>query len=336
MAIDLIGRAAQRLAGKRDTSLVERAMAARDAQAKDETDASQATVPEATVVALAGNAAPAVAHALNGERLNGAANGVAAAVVGGRSSSQRIEIDLNRLRLAGMVVPGSEVSRIAEEFRIIKRPLLLKAFAKGPERIENGHVIMVTSARPDEGKSFIALNLAMSLASEPNLNVLLVDADFHNPTVPLGLDFKADRGLIDVLLDSKIEMSDLLLRTNVGNLTVLPAGRRHPNATELLASKRMAQLVDEIARRYADRVIVFDSPPVLASSEPSVLALHVGQVAFVIEAESTGRRAVEEALSMISGCKHISLILNKRRAWMGSEHFGAYYGYGGYGAPAGG
>jgi protein-tyrosine kinase len=334
MAIDLIGRAAQRLAGKRDTSLVERAMAARDTQAKDVKDEAEA--PEATVVPLAANAgaAPAVQVAI-GERVNGIVNGAVASAAGGRIS-QRIEIDLNRLRLAGMVVPGSEVSRIAEEFRIIKRPLLLKAFAKGPERIENGHVIMVTSARPDEGKSFVALNLAMSLASEPNLNVLLVDADFHNPTVPLGLDFKAERGLIDVLLDSKIELSDLLLRTNLGNLTVLPAGRRHPNATELLASKRMAQLVDEIARRYADRVIVFDSPPVLASSEPSVLALHVGQVAFVIEAESTGRRAVEEALSMISGCKHISLILNKRRAWMGSEHFGAYYGYGGYGAPAGG
>jgi protein-tyrosine kinase len=336
MAIDLIGRAAQRLAGKRDTSLVERAMAARDAQqVKDEADVHETAAPQATVVALAAAAASAMPDAAKSEHMNGTANGVAAAVL--PRGSSRIDIDLNRLRLAGMVVPGSDVSRIAEEFRIIKRPLLLKAFAKGPERIENGHVIMVTSARPDEGKSFVALNLAMSLASEPNLNVLLVDADFHNPTVPLGLDFKADRGLIDVLLDGKTELSDLLLRTNVGNLTVLPAGRRHPNATELLASKRMAQLVDEIARRYADRVIVFDSPPVLASSEPSVLALHVGQVAFVIEAESTGRRAVEEALSMISGCKHISLILNKRRAWMGSEHFGAYYGYGGYGAaPAGG
>lgn len=317
MAIDLIGRAAQRLAGKRDGSLVERAMAAREAQA----------APDAAALAGANGAAAApladvTPLAANGERANGAA-------ARGRIS-RAIEIDLNRLRLAGMVVPNSETSRIAEEFRIIKRPLLLKAFAKGPERIDNGHVIMVTSARPNEGKSFVALNLAMSLASEPNLNVLLVDADFHNPTVPLGLDFKADRGLIDALLDEREDLSDLMLRTNLGNLSVLPAGHRHPNATELLASKRMAQLVDEIARRYADRVIVFDSPPVLASSEPSVLALHVGQVAFVIEAESTSRRAVEEALNMISGCKHINLVLNKRRAWMGSEQFGAYYGYGGY------
>jgi protein-tyrosine kinase len=174
----------------------------------------------------------------------------------------------------------------------------------------------------------------MSLASEPNLNVLLVDADFHNPTVPLGLDFKAERGLIDALLDETVDLGDMLLRTNLNNLTILPAGRRHPNATELLASKRMVQLVDEIARRYSDRVIVFDSPPVLASSEPSVLALHVGQIAFVVEAEATGRRAIEEALSMVSGCKNISLILNKRRGWMGSEHFGAYYGYGGYGTAA--
>jgi len=319
MAIDLIGRAAQRLAGKRDSSLVERAMAAREAQA-----ASAAEEPPVAVVTPlpqpGANGASQV-HA-NGDRFVGAVNPA--------RSSRTIEIDLNRLRMAGMVVPNSETSRIAEEFRIIKRPLLLKAFAKGPERIDNGHVIMVTSARPNEGKSFIALNLAMSFASEPNLNVLLVDADFHNPTVPLGLDFKSDRGLIDALLDEKVDLSDLLLRTNLGNLTILPAGRRHPNATELLASKRMAQLVDEIARRYSDRVVVFDSPPVLASSEPGVLALHVGQVAFVVEAESTGRRAVEEALNMITGCKNINLVLNKRRGWMGSEQFGSYYGYGGY------
>ena len=330
MAIDLISRAAQRLAGKHDSSLVERAMAARETQAKVPEPAPRAELPavEASPLAANGSAEPQ----LNGAAMNGAANGAAAHPRTGRS----IEIDLNRLRLAGMVVPGSDISRIAEEFRIIKRPLLLKAFAKGPERIDNGHVIMVTSARPNEGKSFVALNLAMSFASEPNLNVLLVDADFHNPTVPLGLEFKAERGLIDALLDDKVELSDLMLRTNLGNLSVLPAGRRHPNATELLASRRMAQLVDEIARRYSDRVIVFDSPPVLASSEPSVLALHVGQVAFVIEAESTGRRAIEEALTMISGCKHINLVLNKRRTWMGSEQFGAYYGYGGYYGGGGG
>lgn len=318
MAIDLIGRAAQRLAGKRDSSLVERAMAAREAQAATALEEPPVVV---TPLPSPGMNGVSSAHA-NGERHIAAASPA--------RSSRTIEIDLNRLRMAGMVVPNSETSRIAEEFRIIKRPLLLKAFAKGPERIDNGHVIMVTSARPNEGKSFVALNLAMSFASEPNLNVLLVDADFHNPTVPLGLDFKSDRGLIDALLDEKVDLSDLLLRTNLGNLTILPAGRRHPNATELLASKRMAQLVDEIARRYSDRVVVFDSPPVLASSEPGVLALHVGQVAFVVEAESTGRRAVEEALNMITGCKNINLVLNKRRGWMGSEQFGSYYGYGGY------
>lgn len=317
MAIDLISRAAQRLAGKREASLVERAMAAREAPAPA---AEQDVLPLPT---------PAIVQRVNSEHVNG--NAVHEAAPAAMRARPRIDIDLNRLRLAGMVVPNSDSSRIAEEFRIIKRPLLLKAFAKGADRLENGHVIMVTSARPDEGKSFVALNLAMSLASEPNLNVLLVDADFHNPTVPLGLDFKSERGLIDALLDDTIDLGDVLLRTNLSNLTILPAGRRHPSATELLASKRMVQLVDEIARRYADRVIVFDSPPVLASSEPSVLALHVGQIAFVIEAEATGRRAVEEALSMVSGCKNISLILNKRRGWMGSEHFGAYYGYGGYG-----
>jgi len=321
MAIDLISRAAQRLAGKREASLVERAMAAREAPAP---------LPAQDDVVLP-LPAQALVQRINGEHVNGAA---APAPTAAARPRPRIDIDLNRLRMAGMVVPNSESSRIAEEFRIIKRPLLLKAFAKGTDRLENGHVIMVTSARPDEGKSFIALNLAMSLASEPNLNVLLVDADFHNPTVPLGLDFKAERGLIDALLDDTVDLGDVLLRTNLSNLTILPAGRRHPSATELLASKRMVQLVDEIARRYADRVIVFDSPPVLASSEPSVLALHVGQIAFVVEAETTGRRAIEEALSMVSGCKDISLILNKRRGWMGSEHFGAYYGYGGYGTAA--
>jgi receptor protein-tyrosine kinase len=311
MSTDLIKRAAERLSRERDRSLIEQAA---------ERLRQKQSAPSPTIAAPAASngtmAALETAPALMPEAPN-------------RRTSKLISIDLGRLARAGMVTSNSGNTRIAEEFRIVKRPLLLKAFADGDQRIKNGHLIMVTSARPSEGKTFVSLNLAMSMASEKNLNVLLVDADFQHPSIPGRLGFTSDKGLLDVLTDDKVDLAEVLLRTDVPNLTILPAGLGHPQATELLASQKMARLMEDIAQRYNDRVVIIDAPPVLASSEPGVLALHVGQIILVVEAESTSRRAVEEALSMVNACQHVSLVLNKRRPWPGSEQFGAYYyGYG--------
>lgn len=227
-----------------------------------------------------------------------------------RATRRRINLDLDRLRRNGFVIPG-ETSAVAEEYRIIKRPLLLKAF--GPEQIDRGNLLMVTSAKPGEGKTFTAVNLALSMVSEQDVTVLLIDGDAINPTVPKVLGFEHDRGLIDILADDRLDLADVLIRTNIDKLSILPAGSRHPMANELLASARMSAFVDEVAARYKDRIIIFDSPPVLATTDPTVLALHVGQVAFVVEAEGTGRAAIEESLRILGSCRHLGMILNKTR-----------------------
>lgn len=242
-----------------------------------------------------------------------------------RKTSKSVELDLDRMRTYGILGPESEHSLLAEEYRLIKRPILLKAMEKGPNSVRNSNLIMVASARPGEGKTFTAISLAMSIASEPDLTVLLVDADVAKSNIPDVLGFHSDRGLIDVISDDTVDLSDVLLRTQMDNLSILPAGRSHHLATEYLASDRMARLVDDIADRYSDRIIIFDSPPVLMSSVPSVLALHVGQTIFVIEADHTPQAAIENALSLVSSCKNVSLLLNKSRAIAGTDKFGAYY-----------
>lgn len=242
--------------------------------------------------------------------------------------SRRGEIDLVSLRENGYIVPDSPATVTAEEFRLLKRQLLLNAFARGEGAIRNGNLILVCSTQPNEGKTFCAINLALSIASERDLTVLLVDADFAKPEILSTLGLEGGKGLIDVIADPSLNLSDCLIRTNIENFAVLPAGRQHHLTTELLASERMGMMIEEIAQRYRDRVIIFDSPPVLASSAASVLALHVGQTLFVVEAESTREPQLREGLAMISACKNTHLLLNKTKFSSGGRKFGSYYGYG--------
>jgi len=241
-----------------------------------------------------------------------------------RETRRQITIDFERLKEKGFALPVDQ-SALAEELRLIKRPLLSAAFARGPHEATNSNLIMVTSANPNEGKTFIATNLALSMASEHDVHVLLIDADVANPTIPEALGFEAETGLIDVVSDATVDLADVMIRTNIENLVLLPAGRPRPGASELLASSRMTRFVNDIARRYADRVILFDSPPMLARSEAMVLAQHVGQVVFVVEAERTSRTAVNEALGMI-GPKLGGVVLNKAPQIPLQEGFG-YYDY---------
>ena len=241
-----------------------------------------------------------------------------------RRIGRTVEIDIEKIRAAGMVTPSGERSHIAEEFRLIKRPLLLNAFEKGANAIRNGNVIMVASSRSGEGKTFMAINLAMSIASERDLTVLLIDADVAKPDIPNVLGFEADLGLVDLIADDQIDVSDVIMRTNIENLSVMPAGRPHHLATELLASERMGNLVSELSLRYPERVVIMDSPPALLSSVAGVLALNVGQTLFVVEAERTSQTAVDSAIGLVSACKHINLLLNKSRPLGGGERFGSY------------
>ncbi|MGE0744138.1 MAG: XrtA-associated tyrosine autokinase [Rhodospirillales bacterium] len=285
-----------------------------------------ASPPGAAEPAVAGAAAAAAPAPLLREPLPAAngGNGAAEARPAGRRS-RRVDIDLDRLREAGVVTSHVDHTSISEEFRIIKRPLLLKALEKGPQALRNSNLIMVSSAHSGEGKTFCSVSLAMSIALERDLTVLLVDADVAKPEIPRMFGFEADQGLVDLIVDENLEMSDVLVRTNLENLSVLPAGRPHHLATELLASEKMGRMIEEIAQRYPDRIIIFDSPPVLYSSIAGVLALHVGQTLFVVEADRTTQVALDSALSLINSCKNISLVLNKTRSIGGAEKYGSYY-----------
>ena len=242
----------------------------------------------------------------------------------GKSSGQRIEIDLERMRQNGMVTAASGRTPLLEDFRIIKRPLLKRAFAEATPGDKPGNLIMVTSSLPGEGKTYCAINLAMSIAMELDHTVLLIDADVARPSVMRTLGLPNQRGLMDLLLDDKTELSDVLLKTNVETLSILPAGASNQRATELLASQTMSAFVNEIAHRYADRIVIFDSPPLLLTSEAHVLASHMGQIAMVVEAEKTTQHAVKEALRQLEGCSNVNLIYNKTREFPGVEET---YGY---------
>jgi receptor protein-tyrosine kinase len=241
-------------------------------------------------------------------------------------TSQIQSINLSRMHRMGMITPDAEKSQIAEEFRIIKRPLIANAFGQGAPRVKNGNLIMVTSSLPGEGKSFCAINLAVSMAMEMDRTVLLVDADVARPRVPEYLGLHTDLGLLDVLRDKKLKLSDVMIKTDIAKLTVLPAGRTYKRATELLASAAMTALVEDIGNRYHDRIIIFDSPPLLATSESSVLATHMGQIVMVVEAEKTSQEAVQEALSHIQSCEVVSMLLNKATPSPGADYYYGYYG----------
>ncbi len=238
-----------------------------------------------------------------------------------------VDIDLEALGRRGFVIPDAHEGRTVGEFRVIKRPLIRNAIGQGVTPVANGKRIMVTSAFPGEGKSFCAINLALSIAAERDHQVLLVDADVARPSVPRELGIKTDAGLMELLLDDHLDVSRLVLSTNVDKLALLPAGRRHQHATELLASGSMTRLLDQISARFPDRIVIFDSPPLLLTTESRVLASYMGQIVLVVEAGKTPREAVKEALATIDGSEVVGLVLNKARASEGGS-YGGYYGYG--------
>ncbi len=248
---------------------------------------------------------------------------------GNEGSQPRIELNFEKLKQMGMVTPDAERSQIAEEFRHIKRPLLMNAFGEGALHAANSNLIMVTSARPGEGKTFTTINLALSIALERDLTVLLVDADVAKPSIARVLNYPGTAGLVDYLADRDRPLSDLILQTSLPKLRILPSGRRHGHSTELLASESMLQLVKELAQRYPDRVVLFDSPPLLATSEAAVLGGLMGQVVMVVEAGKTKREELNEALTLLNPNQYVGLVLNKSGKPFGADYYyGSYQAYG--------
>ncbi len=242
-------------------------------------------------------------------------------------TSRRIELNLDAIDASGMLTPHSVRSQLADEFRVIKRPLIANAMAKGVPPIANGNLIMITSALPGEGKSFSAINLAISIAMELDNTVMLVDADVARPSILNMLGLPPAPGLLDVVSKESVDISDVLLKTNIEKLSILPSGTPHPRATELLASDAMIRLLDDMASRYSDRIIVFDSPPLLLTTESRALATHMGQIVLVVNAENTVQSAVKQAIATIDACPVKMVLLNQARQ-ASSDGYGYGYGYG--------
>lgn len=241
--------------------------------------------------------------------------------------SKRVELDLDAIAASGIVSPHAPRSLISDEYRVIKRPLIDNAMGKGAAPIQNGNLIMVTSALSGEGKSFTAINLAMSIATELDNTVMLIDADVARPSILNMLGLPPAPGFLDALLDDSVDLSSVLLKTNVDKLTILPSGTQHPRATELLASDAMNRLLDDMANRYSDRIIIFDSPPLLMTTESRVLATHMGQIVMVVQAERTLHSEVKQALATIEACPVKLMVLN-RATYASAGGYGYGYGYG--------
>ena len=244
------------------------------------------------------------------------------------TSSRAGTVDREGLLEDGYILPDAPVSALAEEFRIIKRQLLLSVSRGGKIADEKRQTILVCSAQPDEGKTFCALNLALSLAGERDVEALLVDGDFAKPEILSILGLESGPGLIDAIGDPDCDPNQFVIRTDIEGLSVLPAGRQANNVTELLASGRTREVLAELTRDHPRRVVIFDSPPALMASPASVLASHVGQVLLIVRADQTTEADLKEAVGLLSGCEHLSLMLNGAGFAATGRRFGAYYGYG--------
>ncbi|SEN85104.1 receptor protein-tyrosine kinase [Duganella sp. CF517] len=249
-----------------------------------------------------------------------------AAVLRSRGNGKNIELDAVRMQAMGFITAGTRTP-LMEEVRVIKRPLITRAFSAKHRSDKPANLIMITSSLPGEGKTFCAINLAMSIAMELDHTVLLVDADVARPSVLRTLGLPGQRGLMELLLDEHADMSELLLHTNIDGLTLLPAGAANARATELLASQAMANLLQEMAGRYPDRIIIFDSPPLLLTTEAHVLAAHMGQIVVVVEAEKTSQHAVQESLRQLEGLHNVNLVYNKTREFPGTAAYDYQYNY---------
>lgn len=239
--------------------------------------------------------------------------------------SRTIDIDLPALKKAGYLTPDSVNIVLAEQYRRIKRPVLINAFEDKGTKLVNRNLVMVTSAVPKEGKTFTSINLALSIAREINQTVLFIDADITRRTSSRTLGLEHEPGLTDFLVSENTDLSDYLLKSTIPNLSILPAGNYHEKTSELWASNRMRALLPELSRRYHDRVVIFDAPPILQDSSAHILARLVGQVVFVIEAEKTYRHLTLEALQTIADAQYIGLVLNKSNMRLISEY--GYYGH---------
>jgi exopolysaccharide/PEP-CTERM locus tyrosine autokinase len=245
------------------------------------------------------------------------------------SKENYVSINWGALASEGFLDQNDTKSQLAEEFRVIKRPLVNNMQGGELNGIKRSNLILICSSLPGEGKTFVSINLALSIANELDKSVLLIDADVEKPSISKQLGIKQYPGLIEYLENDQVTFSDILLKTDLPNLNVIPAGKRHKYSTELLSSQRMYLFADEVSRRYKDRIVVFDSPPLLVATQAQILAELVGQVVLVIAAEETPQNVVNESVAKLTKCDVVMTLLNKTKRDF--DLYGYNYGYGKYG-----
>lgn len=239
-------------------------------------------------------------------------------------------VNRQHLREQGLIVPEGSVSTLLEEFRIIKRQLLLNANQLDQQGMgPAAQRVLICSPHPGEGKSFTAVNLALAIAAEKETEVLLVDADFAKPSVLSMLGLPGGPGLMDALTDPKIDVADCVIGTDVSGLWVLPAGGTSATDSEYLTTSRTRPVLDRLTEGAPNRFVIFDSPPALAASPAAELAKYVGQAVVVARCDRTGQGALEDAIRLLSACPNIQLLLNAVHFSPSGRRFGSYYGYGG-------
>jgi protein-tyrosine kinase len=242
--------------------------------------------------------------------------------------SKLVEIDLEQLERMGFLSPKASNTLLNQEYRQIKRPLLNNIRGKSAHPIEHANIIQVTSSIQGEGKTFTSINLAIALAMEMDFSVLLVDADVIKASVTRILLNQNEQGLTDYLSGNVTDLSKVLLSTNIEKLKILPAGTQNQLSSELLNSKHMDDLLFEFSKRYENRIVIIDSPPILQTNESRILAHKVGQIVFVVEQNKTERNTVKSAIELIRDDAVVGLVMNKSR----TSKSGSYYGY--YGSNA--
>lgn len=232
-------------------------------------------------------------------------------------------IDRGKLTEGGYLRPDAAVTTMSEEFRLLKRDLLSQLHDN-----PRGNRILVCSAHSGEGKTFCAINLALSLAAEKGREILLVDADFGKPGIPAQLGLEAGPGLMDALVDPMIAIEDCIIRTDIPSLAVLPAGQPSNDDTEHLASARTEMLLKRLTDGRPERILIFDSPPLLAASPAAVLASHAAIALLVVRADKTPESALRDAAGLLKGGAQVQLLLNAVRFTGGGRRFGSYYAKG--------
>jgi exopolysaccharide/PEP-CTERM locus tyrosine autokinase len=260
-------------------------------------------------------------HAFDGYSTSDVANMQNRKILAGRVAKIRhILLALN------LLAPDAKYRKQLDEYRKIKRPLLMNAFGKVSVREQNANLVMVTSAHSGEGKTYTTINLAISIAMERDTTVMIIDCDDAKSSLTTTLGVDNSVGLTDYLQGNINDLREIIIKTDIPNLVIIPTGKRDIYSTELFASDRMESLLLELAKRYKDRIVLLDSPPLMETTQTRVLAEHIGQLLLVVEEGNTPQKTIIEAISLLDSKKIIGTILNKRRYAGDREAYGGYYG----------